>query len=312
MVPKCPDYAGSTVYLFAPLIGWLADVKFGRYKFIKFGSLYSFLISVWLFVLFTTIYVSTLSNSLLTIASVSVIGAICYSAAMLPFLADQINSATSDELSTVVQWYYWAKIFGFALSDIVFWGFGYNDNKVGAGVAFILALAVIVISDCLCQQLLDKTHKATNPIKHSYPERCSALEQPSRMDYGKEKFGNVKKVEDVRTVLCLLPLVICWSLFVSILVGIHTKMDRWNSHTDFRTINCWNSHTVSWNSWLFSLLLIPFYRLVLGRCIYNYSSSVLKFAGASLAVTKLFYLLYNDLHFSRTDFVDWYLRLLTM
>ena len=26
-------------------------------------------------------------------------------------------------------------------------------------------LAVIIISDCLCQQWLDRTHKVTNPIK---------------------------------------------------------------------------------------------------------------------------------------------------
>ena len=31
---------------FAPLIGWLADVKFGRYKIIKIGSLVSFFASI--------------------------------------------------------------------------------------------------------------------------------------------------------------------------------------------------------------------------------------------------------------------------
>ena len=72
------------------------------------------------------------------------------------------------------------------------------------------------------------SHKVTNPIKliiqvlnytrkHSYPERRSAFtyideEQPTRMDYGKEKFGGPfteEEVEDVKTVLRLIPLVIC-------------------------------------------------------------------------------------------------------
>ena len=35
--------------LLAPFIGWLADVKFGRYAVVKFGSLLSFLASVFYF-----------------------------------------------------------------------------------------------------------------------------------------------------------------------------------------------------------------------------------------------------------------------
>ena len=86
---------------------------------------------------------------------------------------------------------------------------------------------MIIISDCLCQQWLDRTHKVTNPIKliiqvlnytrkHRYPERRSAFtyideEQATRMDYGKEKFGGPfieEEVEDVKTVLRMIPLVI--------------------------------------------------------------------------------------------------------
>ena len=69
----------------------------------KFASMASFLSSVFLFfALITGIGVSTLSNSLLTVATVIVnIGATCYMAAMLPFLTDQIIGATSDELDGV-------------------------------------------------------------------------------------------------------------------------------------------------------------------------------------------------------------------
>ena len=42
---------------------------------------------------------------------------ICFLAAMLPFLTDQIIGATSDELSAVVQWYVWAKILGLSVSE---------------------------------------------------------------------------------------------------------------------------------------------------------------------------------------------------
>ena len=40
--------------LLAPLIGWLADVKFGRYETIKFASLFSFIANVLIFFPFIT------------------------------------------------------------------------------------------------------------------------------------------------------------------------------------------------------------------------------------------------------------------
>ena len=174
---------------------------------------------------------STPSNVLSSLAIVFVsFGYTCYAAAMLPFLSDQIIGATSDELSAVVRWFYWAQYFSVALSDIIVYFCTISNLEnlvVGSPLIFAVPLAMIIISDCLCQQWLDRTHKVTNPIKliiqvlnytrkHSYPERRSAFtyideEQPTRMDYGKEKFGGPfteEEVEDVKTVLRLLPLVI--------------------------------------------------------------------------------------------------------
>ena len=140
------------------------------------------------------------STLLLNLASLLVyIGLACYPIVMLPFISDQIIGATSDELSAVVCWYYWVTKLGVAVSDIV--AFLYVlPSAVNVELAIICAipLAMIIISDCLCQQWLDKTHKVTNPIKliiqvfnytrkHRYPERRSAFtyideEQPTRMD----------------------------------------------------------------------------------------------------------------------------------
>ena len=173
-------------YCLAPLVGWLADVRFGRYEMIKFGSLVSFLASIlYYFALLTT---STLSNVLFSTAIVIInLGASCYYAAMLPFLSDQLIGATSDELSTVVRWYYWSLNFGHCLADVILYLVSnYVTVDIGQAIIFAVPLAVIIISDCLCQQWLDRTHKVTNPIKliiqvlnytrkHSYPERCSVF-----------------------------------------------------------------------------------------------------------------------------------------
>ena len=227
-------------YFSAPLIGWLADVKFGRYEVIKFGSISSFLAGIFYYFAILTVSTPWLGTVLFSLALVTVsFGSICYTAAMLPFLTDQIIGATSDELSAVVRWYYWALNFGLSLSNIIasFCSTS-NSEKVHISFIFIFAvpLALIIISDCSCQQWLDRTHKVTNPIKliiqvlnytrkHSYPERRSAFtyideEQPKRVDYGKEKFGGPfteEEVEDVKTFSRLLPLIICLSVSVTVL-----------------------------------------------------------------------------------------------
>ena len=78
---------------------------------------------------------------------------------------------------------------------------------------------------------MDRTHKVIHLIiqvlnytrKHRCLERHSAFtyldeENPSRMDFGKEKSGGpftVKEVEDVKTVLRLIPLIVCLSVSVN-------------------------------------------------------------------------------------------------
>ena len=71
-------------HFLAPLIGWLADVRFGRFEIIRFGSITSFLASILYYLaMITGGSVSTVLSSL-AIAIVS-FGYMCYSAAMLPF-----------------------------------------------------------------------------------------------------------------------------------------------------------------------------------------------------------------------------------
>ena len=291
-------------YSFAPLIGWLADVRFGRYEVIKFGVIASFLASIlYYFAMFAGESVSTLSTVLYSVAFViASFQLISYATAMLPFLTDQIIGATSDELSAVVRWYMWMQYLGFCLSEIIA-RFSTTGNFVNICV-FAIPLAVIIISDCLCQQWLDRTHKVTNPIKliiqvlnytrkHSYPERRSAFtyideEQPTRMDYGKEKFGgpfSEEEVEDVKTVLHLLPLVICLSLSVDALELI--PMTVFLFYDDQR--NALLNESITY--WLFPLLLIPLYQLLLHRFFHSCSPSMLRCMGIGLLMCSLGFIL---------------------
>ena len=252
---------------------------------IKFGSLVSFLASIlYYFALLTT---STLSDVLFSAAAFSInLGVSCYSAALLPFLTDQLIGASSDELSTVIHWFYWSLNFGHCLTDVtVYLVSNYVNVGIGLVIIFAIPLAVIIISDCLCQQWLDRTHKVTNPIKliiqvlnytrkHSYPERRSAFtyideEQPTRMDYGKDKFGGPfteEEVEDVKTVLHLLPLVICLGLFSL------CALER--TSTNNASIGKVSNFELKY--WLFPLLLIPFYQFFVRPCFRSYVTTMLQ------------------------------------
>ena len=128
--------------------------------------------------------------------------------------------------------------------------------------AVSLVIALIIISDCLCQQWLDRTHQVTNPIKliiqvltmlgstdtlrgavlsptwmknnaridfgkvkFAMHECMNRLWYNARIDFGKVKFGGPfteEEVEDVKTILQLVPIVCCISFIASM---------SWNSTT---------------------------------------------------------------------------------
>ena len=225
--------------------------------------------------------------------------------AMLPFLTDQIIGANSEELSAVVCWFVWTQFLGLAISEVI----GYFCKEINSEIFYVsstlifaVPLAVIIISDCLCQQWLDRTHKVTNPIKlivkvlnyarkHSYPERRSAFnyideEQPTRMDNGKKKFGGPfteEEVEDVKTVLRLLPLVICLSIGKTSLETSPAYLLK-----NDESIELLNEGIVTW---LFPVLLIPLYQLLLYRCFHKCSPSMLQRVGAGFFICSLGFIL---------------------
>ena len=290
----------STIFLFlfvsSPFLIWLADAKFGRYRLVMFGSLMVFGSSV-VFYLALLVSKDLLSLVFYSLAYVvSIIGTTCFSLAIVPFLTDQFVGATSDELSAVVQWHTWSVKVGEVLSRVILFFFVVPYFRDGIAIIFAVPLAMIIISDCLCQQWLDRAHKVTNPIKliiqvlnytrkHRYPERRSAFtyideEQPSRMDYGKDKFGGPfteEEVEDVKTVLRLIPLVIC----ISVLGVMGSSVHSFKLHKDHFVFE------IEVTAWFFPVILIPLYRLILSRFIHRYTPSMLK----SLGIGFFLYLL---------------------
>ena len=290
-------------YMLAPFFGWLADVKLGRYKVIMYGVLASFATNVLFFIGLPALTGKVFGMVVSCIAIV--IESICYaslSAALLPFMIDQFIGATANELSAVVYWYYWSQAFGEFSTQLILCNPVPLSMLLPASCA--ACFAVIIISDCLCQQWLDRTHKITNPIKliiqvlnyarkNKYPRRRSAFtymdeEQPLRLDFGKEKFGGPfteEEVEDVKTVLRLLPLIGCISVSVSA-VWLLQDLDAFDN--DY--INCVLDDGLL--NWLFPLLLIPLCQL-LYPFFHKWVPSMLRRIGAGLFLHLVGFALYT-------------------
>ena len=299
--------------ILAPFIGWLADVKFGRYETTKLGALVSVSASIFFYFALINGGNSTLSKWLFLFAfAIMGFGLSCFSAAMLPFLTDQLIGATSDELSTLIHWYVWTDNLGYGLSftlDALAILGTYNNTatvKIYVVCVFAVPLALIIISDCLCLQWLDRTHKVTNPIKliikvlnytrkHRYPERRSAFtyidqEHPSRIDFGKDKFGGPfreEEVEDVKTLLRLLPLLVCLSLVVgtSSLYNISPEsllVDL--QYTDI-TLN------IGMENWLIPLIMIPLYRCLIYPLVHSCIPSMLTCIGTGFLLYLVGYIM---------------------
>ena len=283
--------ANFSFAILAPFTGWLADVKLGRYKVVLFGTLISFG-SVMVF--FGGLHIKDLMVGKVLLGMgilLEGLGNACFFASMLPFMTDQLVGANAAKLGAVVYWYYWiANLILFCLNTFGCVTSGNTPVEYVQAIATIACaalLAVIIISDCLCQQWLDRTHKVTNPIKliiqvlnytrkHSCPERRSAFtfideEQPTRMDFGKGKFGGSfteEEVEDVKTVLRLLPLVACISFNATTIwpfVNLNTFDDNTSCIFNLRAI-----------IWLAPLVLVPLCQFLIYPYFHRWVPTMLK------------------------------------
>ena len=232
----CLERTGSTfemefyVHLFAfgltlSIAGWIADVRFGRYRVIS--------LSMWMmWAALMLDILSSVSAKLLDSYSESIhryasgvlwivvaIGFGGFQANIIQFGIDQLHCALTSEIASFILWYVWTYS-GSGL--VVRFIFGYLPMNY-------LIVGNLVVCICLCMALssmlmfnhwLVKEPVTQNPfklvysvvryaVKHKHPEYRSAFtyceeEPPSRVDFGKSKYGGpftTEQVEDVKTCL---------------------------------------------------------------------------------------------------------------
>ena len=306
-----------SAYLFYPLIGWIADSKFGRYKVIL-ASLYTifalnFVLTMAYIVRLTvgsSFAVTYNAEHLLRCVLTLAFGGI--HATMIPFIVDQLLGLSGEQLSAAIHWYFFSEYLGLLLDIIIPCFFGMSNALFfGLVVAQCLLLLCVIISTCVLHRWFDTTPQISNPVKqiflvlnyarkNKWPRNRSALtyideEQPTRLDNGKTKFGgpfSEEQVQDVKTILRLLPL-----LPLMVFLGISIEPGSFVKHLNVSAIHVKQTLSIPLQIsyclldyrysvfFAVTVIFIPIYQFLIYPFFYKYVPSILKRIGVGLFIT---------------------------
>ena len=221
------------------IAGWIADVRFGRYRYLSMWLMWVVLMLATVSSLLATMVESKLQSYvngvLWTIVAIGFGG---FQANIIQFGIDQLHDASTNEITSFILWYVWTF---YGDSFMVFFVLGcLPEHYLIVGDLIMCAyLSVAIISILMFNHWLVKEPVSQNPfklvysviryaIKHNHPEHRSAFtfcedEPLSRIDFGKNKYGGpftTEQVEDVKTFLRVILIifsgtVIFYAIFVS-------------------------------------------------------------------------------------------------
>ena len=116
----------AVTYLLYPLLGWLADVYFSRYKFVLFSfiaTIVATLLTIITSVLFMYIYEY---REIFILGGIGIVigltGIGLFESTAIQFGMDQMMEASSDQLSTFIHWYNWSYCIGQVISVYILSG----------------------------------------------------------------------------------------------------------------------------------------------------------------------------------------------
>ena len=289
--------------ILCPVIGLLSDCWTGRFKVLK-AAIY-----------FQMVAVMLKGITIITTSPVAVYAAVaawtlsfaCYGTCIIQFTTDQLIGASGEELSFAIYWLLW----GLTTSDLISRGIGcvlllpdqqyVMANFVVSAASFIACF--IMIENC--SHVLMTKPQLSNPIKHiakvlnyarkhKFPERRSALtyweeDYPSRIDLGKDKYGGpftFEEVEDVKTFLRLIPMVLCIAMFA---IGYWHKGYH-NSKAN--SGKCYSETNISSGiaAFFVAALGLPAYHFVIYPFFYNYIPSMLRRIGLGMLIMAVSFL----------------------
>ena len=269
-----------------PFSGFFSDVFVSRYKLLLFCMYVSLLCPILYWSAYTAVVYEAYTTGFIIACILFGFKGILFpffQTTLLPFNIDQLIGSSSDELSAVIHWHrsaiYSSTLVIFILNYAEIFAFQWVSLTI-----FCFCIVAVLVSHSLFNHHLDKTPvNTTNPIKlivrvlcyarkHKYPENRSALtyweeEAPSRLDLGKDKYGGPfteEEVEDVKTVLRLIPLVIC---VAAVGFGFQYFSDSTNYFVSIMELN---------NRYFVPIVCILLYQFLFYPCLYRFIPNLLK------------------------------------
>ena len=302
--------------IFCPFAGWLADVYFGRYKVMRAGlwlmwvgsiaGVLAQIIKLELSGTGNTLYYSV-THALAAI--VFIIGHSAFIVNTLPFGTDQMLDASTEEISAFIHWLVWCLYVGNVIATI-----GHvipactHLQDIEADVLQSL-IPVSLSSLALCCDFLLKGWLTIEPVgpnpfklvlrvikftaTHKHPIRRSAFthcedERPSRIDFAKSKYGGpftTEEVEDVKTCLRMLVVVLCTSTLLVPLQTYISSSDNFYTHFAHPSeiTKCYEVLIfLTYSSPSIAVLSIPLYEVLIHRVARKLIPSTMKRIGISI------------------------------
>ena len=257
--------------LFYPILGWMADARYGRYKMIKWSLLLmwvSFILYCLALVVLKSIHLAkdkfNLARSVLGLVTYAVIslGLGGFQANIVQFGVDQLVDATSCEITSFLRWYLWIWFLS-GVVQAVSQSCLCPDYEPLGSLLLPTLMTFAVVLDLFFNHWLVKEPSSSNPFhliykvlhyaaKNKYPRLRSAFtyweDKPySRIDLAKDKYGGpftTEQVEDVKTFFRIVSIVAAGGLFVGIYMCIYPTYDKvWSqlydkSFVDFSETDC--------------------------------------------------------------------------
>ena len=270
-----------------PLLGWLADVRIGRHNLIRWSiwiMWIGFMLAIVSSVIasFVTTDIKILTTVLLTVASAGFGG---HQANVIQYGLDQLQDASTDEITAFISWYVWTAFSAGVLihyTNICI----YKEYIILSKLAVCICLTIALIMTFYTKHILIREPVTQNPfklvynvlkyaIKNKHPRCRSAFtycedELPSRIDFGKSKYGGpftTEQVEDVKTFFRLLPGIIFYCSLPTIVITVDQLMYQINevvnvSFQNTPTPECYLNKFYTRTSFFTPVVLMPIYELV--------------------------------------------------
>ena len=227
---------------------------------------------------------------------------------VIQFGIDQLHDASTTEITSFISWYTWTCVSGGVAIDYAYKCAPKEYHVLGQFLVCLCLTIMLTLSLLFSDQLV-KEPVAQNPfklvykvvqyaIKNTHPRRRSAFtycedDLPSRIDFGKSKYGGpftTEQAEDVKTFFRLLTVVFVGCTMPSV-VGIVSdlrnqiiKLFTHSNHLDAPTIECYLGKFYGNTLFFSAAVLILLYEFIFYPVLQKYFSWVKSYWKFSLGV----------------------------